>query len=179
MIRRKLDVGALAAPPSAAAADDEGYLDGNRSYRDLRRMSWDDVAQALERERELLARLLRADDIEAEAEAIEEERLETFEDPLFGLDVGVASATLALSAMGCTPVSSCNGGMLGGFHSSTHPVVASYLPAEAAPAALSSAQIVGAGLVLDEAGRAILYAGRVDPMIAFAAEAARRMIRAG
>ena len=177
VIRRELDVAALAAPPNGAAAEDEGYLDGNRSYRDLRGMSWDDVAQALERERELVARLLRADDIEAEAEAIEEERLEAFDDPLWGLDVGVASATLALSAMGCTPFSSCNGGMLGGFHNASHPVVAFYLPAEAAPAALWSAGAGGVGLTLDPEGRARLYSDAVEPMVAFAAAALGQQAR--
>ena len=174
LIRREVDVAALAAPSGGGAADDEGYLEGNRSYRDLRGMTWDDVAQALERERELLARLLRADEIDHEAEAIDEERLEAFEDPLFGLDVGVASTTLALSAMGCTPFSSCNGGMLGGFHSEAHPVIAFYLPPEAAPAALSAALLVDAGLVLDEAGRAILYAREVAVMVAFAEALTRK-----
>ena len=139
-------------------------------------MSWDDVAQALDRERELVARLLRADDIDAEAEALEEERLEAFDDPLCGLDVGVASATLALSAMGCTPASSCNGGMLGGFHNASHPVVGFYLTVGAARGALAAARTAEAGLILDADGRTRLYAAQVEPMVRFAEAALQRAV---
>ena len=168
VIRREVDVAALAVLDDPSRAEDEGYLEGNRSYADLRGMNWGQVAAALQRERELIARLLAAPDIDAEAELIEEERLEAFEDPLFGLDVGVASATLALSAMGCTPFSSCNGAMLGGFHNASHPVVALYLPAEVVPAALAAARTAEAGLILDLEGRGRLYAGQVEPMVRFA-----------
>ena len=52
-------------------------------------------------------------------------------------------------------------------------MIAFYLPAQTAPMALAHAGCAHAGLVLDPEGRAILYSGQVEPLLAFAAEALR------
>ena len=168
LIRREVDAARLAAiTPNAAAAEDEGF-EGNRSYQDLRHLPWAFVAEALDRERTFIARLCSAADIDAEADRLEEERIEEFDDPLWGLDVGVAGSTLALSALGCTPFYSCNGGVLGGSHATAHPLVAFYLPLNLVDSLLLLAEAADAGMLLDEYGRARLYAGDVGPMLAFA-----------
>jgi hypothetical protein len=58
-------------------------------------------------------------------EIITEELYEN-ESWLFGLDIGVASTVIALSAARCVPFSSCNGGAYGGSHHEFHLVVAFY-----------------------------------------------------
>ncbi len=56
---------------------------------------------------------------------------------LFGLDIGVASAVIALSAARCIPCSSCNGGAYGGSHQERHPVIAFYAENRADRAAIA------------------------------------------
>ena len=65
---------------------------------------------ALGREKALFERFARAADLNREAELYEEERANADqpEEDLWGLDVGVVGATLALSALGATPFNSCN-----------------------------------------------------------------------
>ena len=55
---------------------EEDGLEGNQHYRDLRGMSWQQVATALRREAELFERLAAAVDLDDEAEWIDEEREE-------------------------------------------------------------------------------------------------------
>lgn len=43
-----------------------------------------------------------------------------------GLDLGVASAVVALSVIGCIPFNSCKGGAFGGDHDASAPVVGFY-----------------------------------------------------
>jgi hypothetical protein len=109
---------------------EEDGLEGNQQYRDLRGMSWAQVEAALRQEAAFFNRLAAAADLDEEAELIEEEReaADFPEDDLWGLDVGVISATLALSALGATPVSSCNAGGFGGHHVAAFPHVAFFLP---------------------------------------------------
>ena len=93
-------------------------------------------------ERRLIARLQAAEDLEAEAERIDDERLDCFEpsDGLWGLDIGVASATIALSALGAIPVGSCNAGGFGGHHQGAYPYVAFFIGGAAPEAIISTAR---------------------------------------
>ena len=102
-------------------AEEDGALAGNRSYHDLRGFSWEEVRAALDAEISVINRLKAAEDLEAEISALEDLQATSFEEEpaLWGLDVGVAAATIALSAYGATPVSSCNAGAFGGRASST------------------------------------------------------------
>jgi hypothetical protein len=105
-------------------ADESGYLARNQMYQDLRGYGWPDVARALSVERRLIAPFQEAADHEAEGMRVDDERLDCFEpsDSLGGLDLGVASATIALSAFSAIPVGSCNAGSFGGFHQSAYPL---------------------------------------------------------
>ena len=142
---------------------EEDGLEGNQQYRDLRGMTWTQVAAALLQEAEFFDRLAAAADLDEEAELIDEEREEADfpDDDLWGLDVGVISATLALSALGATPVSSCNAGGFGGHHVAAFPHVAFFLPRSAASEVLAIAEAADVGLDVVEGGIARLY-GRTD-----------------
>jgi hypothetical protein len=99
-----LDISGLSTLTEAEAdeADESGQLAGNHMYQDLRGCGWDDLSRALDIERQFMARLQRAQDLEDEAARLDEERLDCFEpsDGLWELDIGVASATVALLAPG-------------------------------------------------------------------------------
>lgn len=161
---REIDLKALAvlSEEEADAGEDDG-LQGNQQYRDLRGISWDQVADALAAEAALIQRFGASDDIEAEAERYDEEREEAFlpEEDLWGLDVGVIGATLALSALGATTVSSCNAGGFGGFHVAQFPHIAFFLPREIAGEVLAIAEAAGAGLAMTTGGLVCL-SGRTD-----------------
>lgn len=161
---REIDLKALAvlSEEEADAGEDDG-LQGNQQYRDLRGISWDQVADALAAEAALIQRFRASDDIEAEAERYDEEREEAFlpEEDLWGLDVGVIGATLALSALGATTVSSCNAGGFGGFHVAQFPHIAFFLPREIAGEVLAIAEAAGAGLAMTTGGLVCL-SGRTD-----------------
>ena len=142
---------------------EEDGLEGNQQYRDLRGITWDQVAAAIREESQLFDRLATAADLDEEAALIEEEREEAIfpEEDLWGLDVGVIGAALALSALGATPVSSCNAGGFGGYHVAAFPHVAFFLPRAAAAEVLAIAEAADVGLDLVEGGIARLY-GRTD-----------------
>lgn len=106
-IVRELDLDALAvlSDEEADAGEDDG-LQGNQQYRDMRRATWDQVADALAQEAALFQRFAASADLDEEAELYEQEREDAFlpEEDLWGLDIGVIGATLALSALGATCV---------------------------------------------------------------------------
>ncbi len=161
---REIDLKALAvlSEEEADAGEDDG-LQGNQQYRDLRGISWDQVADGLDSEAALIQRFGASDDIDAEAERYDEEREEAFlpEEDLWGLDVGVIGATLALSALGATTVSSCNAGGFGGFHVAQFPHIVFFLPREIAGEVLAIAKAAGAGLAMTTGGLVCL-SGRTD-----------------
>lgn len=163
-IVRRLDADALAVltDDEADSGEDDG-LQGNQQYRDMRGISWDQVAEALAAEAALFQRFAAAADLDAEAELYAEEREEAFlpEEDLWGLDIGVIGATLALSALGATTVSSCNAGGFGGRHTAAFPHVAFYLPREAAPEVMAIAAAADVGLDVVEGGIARLF-GQTD-----------------
>ncbi|MGE0294498.1 MAG: hypothetical protein AB7P97_19265 [Hyphomonadaceae bacterium] len=161
----------------------EQELGGNRRYEDLRAFGWSDVATALEIERDVIAQItaldLTADEEklghreEAAWEILEE--LEAAQDtwsmwggPLWGLDVGVASAVIAVSAAGCVPFSSCNAGAFGRHHNSTYPNVGFYMRAPTLPTMLACAERAGVSLTPGYDGSALLLAKNVDDLLAFA-----------
>ena len=161
---RELDLDALAvlSEEEADAGEDVG-LQGNQQYRDMRGVSWDQVADALEQEAALFRRFEAADDLDAEAELYDEEREEALlpEEDLWGLDVGVIGATLALSALGATTVSSCNAGGFGGFHVAQFPHVVFFLPKEIAGEVLATAEAADVGLFMTVGGL-VCVSGRTD-----------------
>lgn len=176
-IRVQLDAATLDAPSSEEleAADDEGYLGGNRYYRDLRGWGWDDVRDALKIEGALIKTIAAAADPAAAEEAFEELRGAEDDDAegLWGLDVGVAAAVLALSALGGIPFMSCNGGSFGKQHPAAHPYVAFYLGAMSPELVGELARATGVGLGAQD-GVARLYARSVRDFHRFAALALER-----
>jgi hypothetical protein len=162
-IIRILDPDALGVLSKEVADHEEDGLEGNHQYRDLRGMGWPDVEAALSQEAGLFDRLAAAADIDKAAELIEEEReaADFPDEDFWGLDVGVISATLALSALGATPVFSCNAGGFGGHHMATFPHVAFFLPRSSAAEVLAIAEDADVGLDVVEGGIARVY-GRTD-----------------
>lgn len=163
-IERQLDLDQLATlSDEEADSGEEDGLQGNQQYRDLRGISWDQVATALQLEAALFERFATASDLNAEADLYAEEREEAMfpEEDLWGLDVGVIGATLALSALGAVTVSSCNAGGFGGHHVAAFPHVAFFLPRAMAAEVMAFAEDANVGLDLIADGVARLY-GRTD-----------------
>jgi hypothetical protein len=179
-IHRCLNVADLAdiSPEEIEQADEEGALAGNRAYCDLRGCGWDVVRTALDIETKLIARLKRADDVDAEMSAFDEERATAFDDEpaLWGLDVGVAAATIAISAYGAIPVSSCNAGAFGGHHPARYPYVAFFLPKALAPEIMRCAEAADIGLFCDESGLAQIYSQGEMDLVRFAQTALERSV---
>lgn len=177
VIEQALVVARLAKLSEAAAAeaDETGYLAGNQMYQDLRGFGWLDVARTLEVERNFILCLQEAGDLDAEAATIDDERTDAFapSDGLWGLDIGVASATIALSALGAAPVGSCNAGGFGGFHQSAYPYVAFFVGPAAAEPIISIARKAGVGLRCDEAGLAQIFGADDFSLLRFAENALR------
>ena len=164
-LSRALDAGRLAALSDTEADEGEesGFLAGNQMYQDLRSLSWADLAATIELEADLMARLQAADDLDAAVETLDDERLDVNEpaDGLWGLDIGVASAVVAFSVLGGTPVSSCTAGGFGGTHAAEHPYVAGYLPTAAAGALLEAAAAADVGVATADDGLVQVF-GRTD-----------------
>jgi hypothetical protein len=171
-IEQVLDVASLARLSDAAAdeADESGDLAGNRMYQDLRGYGWPDVARALVVEHRMIARLQEAEDLEAEAMRIDDERLDCFEpsDGLWGLDVGVASVTIALSAFGAIPVASCNAAGFGGTHQGAYPYVAFFIGGADPNAIISTARAAGVGVRNDTDGVAQIFGASDLSLLRFA-----------
>jgi hypothetical protein len=138
------------------------------------------LARAIDIERQYIARLQAALDLDAEAERIDDERLDCFEpsDGLWELDIGVAAATIALSALGALPVGSCNAGGFGGHHQGGHPYIAFYLGTANPELIISMTRAANVGLRTDDAGLAHIYgAGDLD-LVRFAEAAVASMTAA-
>lgn len=159
----------------ADAAGDDGYLRGNSRYEDHRGWTVRDVAAALAVETRVVESLANAADCGDAEAAFEAERDPEADGPdgLWGLDVGVASAVIALSALGATPFISCNAGFFGGAHPASRPYVAFYL-ANADPTLLKKvAEEADVGLETED-GVLRLYARSVFDLLEFA----RRVLEA-
>lgn len=171
-IRRELIVANLAdiSEQQLEQADEEGALAGNHFYFDMRGFSWQDVRAALEAEIVVINRLKSAEDLEAELANFEKLQATSFDDEpaLWGLDVGVAAATIALSAYGAIPISSCNAGAFGGQHQARYPYVAFFLPKALAQEFLFCAEESNVGLLCDENGVIQIYGQGEMDLVRFA-----------
>lgn len=180
-IFREVDPAHLAelSPAEADEAADNEFLAGNQMYSDMRGFTWADVAGAIAIENAAIFRMQHADDLDTEAELWDEERQQASEpeNELWGLDIGVAAATVALSALGAIPVGSCNAGGFGGCHQASHPYVAFFVSAVVAISILEIATAADVGLIVGTDGIARLF-GRTDlDLIRFASVAAERHSR--
>lgn len=169
-VRRDVKPRGLTWPTLAELNDPEATLGGNHLYEDLRWARWSHVRRVIKIETDAIGRIMAAADPAEAADRLDQTYQKTGElhiHPLHGLDLGVASATLALAANRAVPVISCNGGAFGGSHLGLHPYVAFHARKNALGELLAWAGEAGAGLVGRD-GLVVLYADRIDPMIAFA-----------
>ncbi|NWM10604.1 hypothetical protein, partial [Escherichia coli] len=88
---------------------------------------------------------------------------------MMGLEIGVASTVAALSAAGCVPFASCNGGAFGGPHHESHPLVVFCARREHLPLLLAAAELTGVGMESGQMGEVMVYADDIRRMPAFAA----------
>jgi hypothetical protein len=157
-VERSVDLQAMRWPSREIASGEDG--EGiNRSYVDLRGCSWRQVQDAIPLEQRILERFDRGEGV-AEEGFTDQEAAE-----LFYLDLGVASAVLALSAAHCVPLYSCNGEK---GHSEEFPVVIFRARPARVPDLLEAADEAGCGLINVDDGRLMVYAGHVRTMIGFA-----------
>ena len=147
----------------------DGYMGGNKYYYDLGGMRWEDLRRVLELEKQLLVRLSLAADRVGDEESLDREMRESG-NLLYGLDIGVASTVIALSAADCLPFSSCNGGALGGSHHEEHPLVAFYARPAALPILNECAERAGVGLDHGDEGYLLVYGNSLATMRLFAEE---------
>lgn len=169
-ICRNVEVEKLGWPaPGAAGAEgmDSGF-GGNRAYNDLRSFGWREARRVLDKELALITRISASDDPEVEYDEINDDFYED-DEGLYGLDLGVAAAVVALSAARCIPFSSCNGGAFGGGHLELHPLVAFYARPAHLETLLSAADEAGCGLENGSNGCLVIFAGSIEALRTFAA----------
>ena len=167
-IERHIDSECLSWPKPGQAMDEEG-LGGNRCYEDLRRLSWGEARRVYAFEDKCIERILNSMHPKKEYVSIKaklNDDSNTF--GLFGLDIGVASAVLALSSARCIPFTSCNAGAFGGYHAEEYPVVAFYAKVPSIPLLLECAEEAGTGLVNSALGSLITYTDDIRKMRRFA-----------
>lgn len=154
--------------PTRGEASAERSLGCNQSYIDLRGMTWSDVCRVFDLEGSLIDRLEHAEDLERECALIEDELYED-DEGIFGLDIGIASTVIALSAASCIPCSSCNGGAYGGTHHELYPTVAFFAKPQQIDLLLQCATEANIGIENQESGVVVAYADDIRNMRTFAA----------
>jgi hypothetical protein len=85
---------------------------------------------------------------------------------LMGLDIGVASSVVALSAARCIPFSSCNGGSLGGHHHEAFPLVSFFAKVEWISVIVEAAEEANAGV--SNSGNAVVVYAQLQDMLTLA-----------
>jgi hypothetical protein len=159
--------------PARDEASSERSLGCNRSYLDLRGMTWPDASRVFDLEETLIDRLEHAQDLDEEYALIEDELYDD-DEGLFGLDIGVASTVIALSAAGCVPCSSCNAGAYGGTHHELYPTVAFFAKPKHINLLLQCALEANVGIENDSSGAVVVYADDIRNLRTFACALVRR-----
>jgi len=165
-IARELDVRCLRWPTRIEVREDAAP-GGNRLYADMRHLPWQEAMRVRQLETQLIERIERAEEPEQEIEAIDDELYESDTD-LLGLDLGVASTVVALSAARCIPFTSCNAGVFGGGHLEAYPLVGFFLRRQLAHLVLSAAAEADIGLENTDDGAVLAYATHVRQFRMFA-----------
>lgn len=156
-------------------ADEEGDLAGNQHYLDLRATSLADLSHALDWEAALIVQVRRSEDpAEAELAVYASRPPDDERESLWNMDLGVASASVALAVAGACPFTSCNGGTFGGVHDKARPQVRFYLQDAELDVLRDWAEKAGAWIeARDDA--LTLVAHDLDVLLGFARTAARAM----
>lgn len=176
-IQRKVTAESLEWPNKRILRSES--LGGNRDYYPIGRMGWKEVQETINDEVAILQLILGSEDPEAEHENWEESTYEEPDGGLLGLDLGTNSLSAALSASGCVTFYSCNGGIFGGHHNDSHPVIAFYCPRDIFPVILESSVFANTGLYHGHSGGIAVYSRRVTSFVKMAKSLyrARRLIR--
>jgi hypothetical protein len=106
---------------------------------------WGEARRVFTLESDLIDRIEKATDIDAESESIEDYLYRRAEN-LHGLDLGIASTVICLSAARCVPFTSCNGGAFGGRHQEAYPLAAFFARSRTTEQILVSAGEADIGL---------------------------------
>jgi hypothetical protein len=167
-----LDLSRLSWPRRGEAAD-ESHLGLNRMYFDIRGALWREAETMLQTELDVIQRVTTSSAPDQEMDVVDEEMDETCDDtgehPLWGLDLGVAGATFALSAAGCIPFTSCNAGAFGSrHHQEAYPLVAFYMRPKVASVITDAAMDAGAGLFQHPNGSLQVYGSAIGHILGFA-----------
>lgn len=168
----RADAARLRWPHRVEVSGEDAAPAGNQHFQDLGGADWDDVARFLSLEDRLVARISQAVDPAAE-EALVQAELDGLADlddqtPLLGLDIGVASAVLALSAHGAIPVASCNGGAFGARHAGCNPYVATFIRPRRFLLVQDWAATANLVVTVNDDGVALLHARRIEDLMTFA-----------
>lgn len=106
----RVDLSRIKWPPEKLLASEDGLL-ANRSYSDERGHTWREFMKAYKLERKIIRGVMAVAKSENDFEdMLNEEGEEISDGPdegLCGFELGVASVTIAVSAFGCAPVTSC------------------------------------------------------------------------
>lgn len=138
----------LSLDDAQASAEDGICL--NHFYVDYRGVPMDEAVECIEEEAQLLADLAKAGWDTDEAEEVVEENMGAM-GLTSSLDPGVAGLVLTISALGGTPISSCNGGVVGiSPHRSDVPHILFTAPPEAMDRIIPAAKATEVGLIFNE-----------------------------
>lgn len=156
-------------------ADDGTGLGCNLEYRDLRGLRLEDLRRVLDRESKWIERFL-ADGSDCDGC---EDGCDACELEVEGLELGVASAVVALSALGCIPYTSCNGGVFGGEHVADHLIIGFYLRPPHVETVREASRRAGVGLTNDRSGGVYVVTDDPRAMLEFASALACDLSIAG
>ena len=140
-------------------------LGGNREYSDLRRCSWRSAREIWDYETSILHKLEMSGD---SSRLEDDQESDEIAEALWGLDLGVASVVVSLSAAKCIPFTSCNGGAFEDGHLEKYPLVAFYAKAQWVPHLLSAAKGTNVGLENGLSGSIVVFANDIRNMPRFA-----------
>jgi len=158
IIDRKVNLKELQWPAESALATEDYFV---RGYQDMRGLTWDDVWETLKLERAIINRY-PGDLSDAEESVFEKEEDISC---LCGLDLGIASTIVALSAAGCAPIASCNGAP---GHHEAYPLIAFYCRKGRVRDILKATEIAKCGLYNGESGALVVYGENVGTLMEFA-----------
>jgi hypothetical protein len=134
------------------------------------RCTWQEAEDVFDLETDLLERLEQSKNFHDEFMLVSDELYEDVDQPLRGLDFGIASVVLSLAAMKCFPIYSCNGGCFGEFHHAKYPTVVFYAAPRHAETLLNAARNSGVGIGHSDTGGIIVWANDIHHMHQFARE---------
>ncbi|MDP9223923.1 MAG: hypothetical protein M3P18_08710 [Actinomycetota bacterium] len=168
-IYRDVDLGALRQPDLDEVLDEDAWWLPYRDYSPMWGATFEEAHDCLSWERALLARLPQRTH-QAEEELLNGALDETDEGgpyPNWGLDLGVGSAVLALSATGCATLISCSG-HFGEGHWIDFPMVQFAADAARVEILLEVAESADCGMTNSAQGLVAVWSRTIDEMLDFA-----------